>query len=216
MRKRMPSVITAAAATALLAALPATASAATHHVLTTKKVGGPNVAVGATLKASLKKGTKATFYSPGTTTGVTCGKSSLTSKVTKNPAAPGTATESLTAQTFSSCTTNITGANSVKSVKVLNLPYATTVSDASGNPVTVSKPSTRLSLNTVIGVVTCTYSAATIHGKASNTGNLITFKNQLFTLSSGSSACPASGDFSAKFGPVKDTSVSGSPAVFVN
>ena len=92
------------------------------------------MAVGATLKAPLKAGTKATFYSPGTTTGVTCGKSSLTSKVTKNPAAPGTATESLTAQTFSSCTTNIAGSTSVKSVKVLNLPYATTVSDASGNP----------------------------------------------------------------------------------
>jgi hypothetical protein len=60
MRKGMPSVIATAAATALLAALPATASAATHHVLTTNKVGGPNVAVGATLKAPLKAGTKAT------------------------------------------------------------------------------------------------------------------------------------------------------------
>lgn len=216
MRKGMASVVGTAVATAMLAALPATAAAATHDVLTIKKVGGPNVAVGAILKASLKSGTKATFYSPGTTTGVSCSKSSLTSKVTKNPAAPGTATESLTAQSFSSCKTNIPGTTSVKSVKVLNLPYKTTVSDASGNPVTVSKPSTRLSLNTVIGVVTCTYSAATIHGKASNTGNLITFKNQVFTLTSGSSACPASGAFSAKFGPVKDTSVSGSPAVFVN
>lgn len=215
MRKAMPPVLTAAAA-AMLAAFPMAAAAATPHVLTTTKVGGPNVAVGATLKASLKSGTKATFYEPGTTTGVSCSKSSFTSKVTKNPAAPGTATESLTAQTLSSCTTNITGATSVKSVKVLKLPYATTVSDAAGNPVTVSKPSTKLTLNTVIGVVSCTYGAASIKGKASNAGNLITFKNQAFTLSSGSSACPASGDFSAMFGPVKDTSASGSPAVFVN
>ena len=215
MRKVMPSVITTAAATALLAAIPATASAATHDVLTIKKVGGPNVAIGAILKASLKTGTKATFYSPGTTSGVICSKSSLTSKVTKNPAAPGTATESLTAQTFSGCTSNISGAT-VKSVKVLNLPYTTTVSDAAGNPVTVSKPSTKITLSTGLGVLTCTYKAAAIQGKASNKGNLITFKNQLFTKSSGSSLCPASGDFSAKFGPVKDTSVSGSPAVFVN
>lgn len=209
-------VLTAAAATAMLAAFPVAASAATHHVLTTKKVGGANVAVGATLKASLKSGTKATFYEPGTKTGVTCSKSSFTSKVTKNPAAPGTATESLTAQTLGGCKTNINGATSVKSVKVLKLPYTATVSDSAGDPVTVSKLSTKLTLKTVIGVVSCTYGAASIKGKASNTGNLITFKNQVFTLSSGSSACPASGDFSATFGPVKDTSASGSPAVFVN
>jgi hypothetical protein len=42
------------------------------------------------------------------------------------------------------------------------------------------------------------------------------FKNQVFTLSSGSAACPKKGRFSATFGPLKDTSVSGSLAVFVN
>lgn len=206
-----------AAATAVLAVVPMTAaSAATHNVLTTGKVGGPNVAVGAIVKAPLKTGTKATFFSPGTTTGVTCAKASVTDKVTKNPAAPGIATESLTAQTFGSCTTNIPGASSVKSVTVLKLPYVTTISDASGFPITVSKTSTQLSLNTVLGVVTCTYSLATLKGKASNTGSVNIFKNQVFSLSSGSSACPAKGSFSATFGPLKDTSVAGSPAIFVN
>jgi len=215
MRKGVLLVTTAA--TAMLAVLPmAAASAATVDVLTTGKVGGPNVAVGAVLTAPLKAGTKATFVSPGTTTGVTCAKSTVTDKVTKNPAKPGTATESLTKQTFSSCTTNITGASSVKSVTVLKLPYATTLSDAKGDPITVSKLSTKISLNTVLGLVTCTYTAAKIHGNASNTGNVNSFKNQAFTLSSGSSACPAKGSFTATFGPLKDTSVSGSPAVFVN
>lgn len=209
--------LTMATTAAMLAVLPiAAASAATPHVLTTGKVGGTAVAVGATLKAPLKTGTKATFVSPGTTTGVTCATASVTDKVTKNPLKPGTATESLTAQTFGSCTTNIPGATSVKSVTVLNLPYATTVSDATGFPITVSKTSTKLSLNTILGLVTCTYALATLHGNASNTGSLNSFKNQVFSLSSGPAACPAKGSFSASFGPLKDTSVTGSPNVFVN
>jgi hypothetical protein len=209
--------LTMATATAMLAVLPmAAASAATPHVLTTGKTGGPAVAVGAILKAPLKTGTKASFFSPGTTTGVTCAKASVTDKVTKNPLKPGTATESLTAQTFGSCTTNIPGATSVQSVKVLNLPYATTISDATGFPIAVSKASTKLALNTVLGLVTCTYSLATVKGNASNTGSVNAFKNQVFKLSSGPAACPAQGSFSATFGPLKDTSVTGSPSVFVN
>jgi hypothetical protein len=210
-------LLAAAAAAAVLAALPlAAASAATTDVLTTTKVGGPNVKVGDTLKASLKTGTKTTFFSPGTTTGVSCSKSTVTDKVTANPARPGTAAESLTAQTFATCTTNIAGATSVKSVKVLKLPYKVTISDSSGFPVTVSKLSTQLTLNTVIGVVTCTYGAVAIHGNASNTGSTQKFISQLFKLVSGSTACPSKGGFSATFGPYKDTSVTGSPAVFVN
>jgi hypothetical protein len=206
-----------ASAMALLTALPvAAASAATVDVLTISKAGGTNVAVGATLKANLKTGTKATFFSPGTTTGVSCGKATVTDKVTANPAKPGTAAESLSAQTFSSCTTNIAGATAVKSVAVLKLPYPTTISDASGFPITVKNLSTKIRLNTVIGTVTCTYGAAKIVGSASNTGQVNAFKNQLFKLSSGPSACPAKGSFSATFGPLADTSVSGSPHVFVN
>lgn len=208
-------------AAAMLAVLPMTAaSAATPHVLTTGKVGGPAVAVGAILKAPLKIGTKATFFSPGTTTGVTCTKAGVTNKVTKNPLKPGIAVESLTAQTFGSCTTNIPGTTSVQSVKVLNLPYTTTVSDAAGFPITVTKPGgvvkTSIAINSVLGLLTCTYKATKLSGKASNIGSTNAFTNQLFTLASGSSACPKQGSFSATFGPLKDTSVAGSPNVFVN
>lgn len=218
MPKRLLLVISAA--TALLAALPLTAaSAGTIDVLTVSKVGGPNVKVGAVLKSGLKTGTKATFFSPGTTMGVICGKAAQTGKVTKNPPKPGTATGSLTAQSFSSCTSNVPGVTSVKSVTVLNLPYSVTVSDAAGFPVTVSKStklSTKIVVNTVIGTIACTFSAAKIAGNASNTGNVVTFKNQVFTKSAGPSQCPAKGSFSATFGPVIDSSVTGSPHVFVN
>jgi hypothetical protein len=55
-----------------------------------------------------------------------------------------------------------------------------------------------------------------VSGKASNKDQTVKFTNQKFTLSSGSSLCPSSGDFSATFGPETDTSVSGSPHVYVN
>jgi hypothetical protein len=219
-RRRMHtrSLLAATATAALLAAAaPLTAaSAATHDVLTTSSPGGPNVTVGATVQASLKSGSKATFFSPGTTTGVTCTKGSETSKVTANPAKPGTATESLTAESFSHCTTNIGGATSVQSVKSLHLPYSSTISDSTGLPVKISKLAAQIAVGWLIGTITCSYKAAQMSGHASNTGQKVTFTRQKFTLSSGSSECPSSGDFSATFGPETDTNVSGSPHVYVN
>jgi len=214
----------AAAAAMLLAVLPMTAASAApkSDVLTIKKVGGANVAKNATLQASLKSGA-ATFYTTAKgKTGVKCTKVSFTDKVTKNPTAgtttkPSTATESLTKQTFNKCTSNVAGTTNVKSVKV-NTPRPTTISDAKGFPVTVIGTSTTLTLGTVVGTLTCTYKAknSKTSGVASNTGQTIKFTNQIFTLSSGSSGCPKTGYFSATFGPVRDTSVKGSPAVFVN
>ena len=54
-----------------------------------------------------------------------------------------------------------------------------------------------------------------VSGHASNSGNKITFSKQKFTLSTGA-LCPTSANFSATFGPVTDSSVTGSPKVFVN
>jgi hypothetical protein len=204
------------AAAAIVVMTPMAASAATVDVLTISKAGGTNVKVGAVLKASLKSGTDATFFSPGTTTGITCAKSGFTQKVTTNPAKPGTADVSVTAQTFSSCTSNVTGVTSVTSVTAEALPYKTTISDAKGDPVTVAAPSATIDLNTEVGAISCTYKATSIKGAASNTGQKVTFTNQTLTFSSGSSLCPTSGDFSATYGPVKDTSVKGDPHVFVN
>lgn len=205
----------------VLSALPA--SAATINVLTIGKVGGANVKVGNIVKASLKTGTTANFFMSSTsTTGVKCAKSSFASKVTANPPKPGTAKESLTTQTFSSCTSNVTGVTSVKSVTIQNLPYNVTQSDTIGFPLKVSGTSstkplkTTIVLNTVLGPVTCVYKAASISGRSSNTGNTNSFSKQKFTKLSGPVACFANGFFTATYGPVRDTSVTGSPKVFVN
>jgi hypothetical protein len=63
--------------------------------------------------------------------------------------------------------------------------------------------------------VVCSYKAGTVSGHASNKGNKITFTKQKFTKTSGA-LCPASANFTAAFGPVVDSSVTGSPKVFVN
>jgi len=207
-------------ATALIAILPVTsAAAASVHVLTTGKVDGPAVKPGAVLKASLAKGSAATF---NTSLGkLTCTKSSLTVKITGNPAKHGTATETLTAQTFSKCTISLSGVT-VSSVTVSHLPYHVTVSDAKGNPVKVSELSKTKPLLTSFTAkagtltVSCSFKATTISGSATNKGNVTVFVKQRFTLAAGGSFCPASGTFSAAYGPLTDSSVKGSPAVFVN
>jgi hypothetical protein len=222
MRKHL--FLAAAAAATLLTVLPAVpASASTIDVLTTGAVGGTNVNVGAILKASLAVGTLADFFQSTTsTTGVKCAKSSVSAKVTANPVKPGTAKESLASQSFSSCTSNVSGVTSVKSVTLGNLPYNVTVADSSGFPVKVSGTSsakplmTTIVLNTVVGTITCVYTAASVSGQASNTGNAISFSKQKFTKSSGSSLCFSAGFFTAKYGPVTDSSVTGSPKVFLN
>jgi hypothetical protein len=211
-------------ATALLAAALAVASAAAApaHVLTTGKVGGPAVKTGAILKAGLTKRTNAVF---ATTLGkLTCTKSTFTAKVVTNPvkgAKPATATESITAETFTGCTISVKGVT-IKSSSVGNLPYNGTVSDAKGNPVKISgrtkaKP-LLLSITVKFGASTfsCSVKAASISGSWTNKGNATVFVKQKFTKASGNSLCPTSGTFTASYGPVQDTSVKGNPAVFVN
>jgi len=212
--------IAAVVATALIAILPATsADAASGHVLTTGKVGGPVVKPGAVLKASLAKGSAAVF---NTSLGkLTCTKSAVTSKVTSNPATPGIAKESLTAQTFGKCTINVSGV-AVGSVTVANLPFNVTVSDAKGHPVKVSERSKAKPLLTSFTVsvgtlsVSCSFKTTAISGSTSNKGNITVFVKQTFKLAAGGSFCPASGVFSATYGPLRDASIKGSPAVFVN
>ncbi|GAB3812525.1 Tat pathway signal sequence domain protein [Micromonospora zhanjiangensis] len=214
----------AVAATALIALmLPSPARAAEDvAVLTTESVGGPNVAVGDVASASLRAGTTANFYSSATgTSGVKCTQSGFTATVTDNPAAPGTATESLTAQTFGGCTSNVFGTTSVRSVTVNNLPYTTTVTSdgvvtikgADGAPV-----KSTIVLGTLLGTVTCVYEADgnTLSGTASNDTVSIGFAAQKFTRVSGSSLCFSAGYFTATYSPVRDTSQADSPIIYVN
>jgi hypothetical protein len=188
-------------------------------VLTTGSVAGTNVAVGDVLSASLLTGTTADFATTsGSATGVHCAVSTFVASVVDNPAGPGVATESTTAQTFGSCTTNIVGVTSVTSVIVDNAPFATTVDSTTG-AVSVSGPiQTTLKLRTILGTITCVYHSDTtaIAGTAAAGDSSIAFADQQFDKTSGSALCPANGFFTANYSPVSDTSVDGSPAVYTN
>lgn len=211
--------LAAVAASAAVVALPATSAFAAGHVLTIKKTGGTAVKSGAVLKAGLAKGTSAVF-SLGSEK-LTCKAGSFTAKVKANPAKPGKASESLTGQSFSKCKVTGVAGVSFKSLKVKNLPFKVSVSDGKGFPVTVSGSSKSkpvlVSVTVTFGgnPVSCSYKAKSVSGHASNTGNKISFSKQKFTKSAGA-LCPGSASFTATFGAVKDSSVKGSPKVFVN
>ncbi|MGW1744083.1 Tat pathway signal sequence domain protein [Streptomyces sp. NPDC002092] len=204
------------AALSIPAAVPA--SAADTPVLTTGSTGGTAVAVGDVLTAPLASGTNATLYSSATgTSGVSCKSSTFTATVADNPAAPGTATESVGAQTFdsSSCTSNVFGVTGVTSITVDNLPYTTAV--ASDGTLTVTPASgstiqTTVKLKTLLGSITCVYQAPSLTGTTSNSDASINFTNQQFTKVSGSSLCFSSGYFTAKYAPVTDNGAT----VYVN
>jgi len=199
----------------------AAAFADTGAVLTVGGVGGTNVAVGDTVAASLGSGTSATFYSTTTgTSGVTCTASSFSSTVTANPPAPGVATETIDAQTFTGCSSNVFGTTGVRSVTLNNLGYQVSV-DGATSVVTVSPGSagpiqSTVVISTILGSITCVYQpvAGSLTGAADNTTNSISFVNQQFNKITGSALCLSTAYWTATYAPVTDTTQSG--AVFVN
>jgi len=215
-------IAAAAAMSVALLGTPAYADDAVA-VLTTGSIGGTNVAVNDVLSASLATGTTADFATAsGSTTGVHCSASTFTATVLDNPAAPGVATESTTAQTFGTCTSNILGVTAVTSVTVNNAPFATTVDSSTGvvtvTGTTAAPIQTTLVLRTILGSATCVYQAngGSITGVAGSTDSSISFSNQQFNKFSGSITCPSNGFFTASYSPILDTSVADSPAVYTN
>ncbi|MGW2254294.1 Tat pathway signal sequence domain protein [Kitasatospora sp. NPDC001660] len=225
MRLRRHLAATTAVAAVVLGAAPASAIHVPDAaaVLTTDSAGTTAVAAGDALAAPLAANTSATFYSTATsTTGVTCATSQLSATVLTNPGAPGTATESLTGLTFDSCTSNVTGVTNVESLTVGNLPFTLSVDDGAGLPLTLTAGTAgpiqaSAVLDTWFGTITCTYQlSGAFTGNADNGAHGLTFTNEHFAKSDGSSLCPGDGYFSATFGPVTDTTAPGSPTVYVN
>ena len=207
------------------AAYAASAHRAPKPVLTIGKKGGPAVKKGAVLTASLVR--KSSVVLTLGTFKATCKSSTLTATVTKNPSRPGKATLSLTKETIGGCalSTNIA---TLQSLTALNLPYKVTISNARRDPVTIagrkaSKPlgfKASITLGTTTKL-TCTYTAKSVSGHASNSGNKVSFAGQTFSLDTAASsplcsAAASTATFSAAYGPVRDTSVKHSPKVFIS
>jgi hypothetical protein len=216
--------LAAAAVSAAIVATPMMSANAVGvtRVLTIHKVGGTAVRSGAVLKASLVTGSTAVFSLGTGSVKLTCKSANFSNTVKSNPAKPGTATESVTAVHVGKCAVSGFTGLTFKSLSVKNLPYKATVSDATGFPVTVSGLTTTTPVKFTVTVTfmgnsfSCSYKAASISGNASNTGNTVAFSKQKFTKAGGNAACLGPAHFSAKFGPVRDTSVTNSPKVFVN
>ncbi|TDB76847.1 Tat pathway signal sequence domain protein [Micromonospora sp. KC723] len=222
LRRRSVAVVATALLVSLAGTSPVAAASLDDTVLTHGAVGGAAVAVGDVIESNLATGTTANFYSTATgTTGVKCAASKFSATVLTNPAAPGVATESLDAQSFSSCTSNVFGTLRVNRVSVDNLPYSTSV-DSAGT-VTISGGAagpiqSTVVLATLLGTVTCVYQTAgnSLSGVSSNATTSISFVNQPFTKVAGPATCFSSAYFSATYAPVQDVSQAGSPTVYVN
>jgi hypothetical protein len=236
MLKALSLAATAAAAAMVVSAVPAVASAATAHhktrnattsdVLTIHKVAGTNVAATATLQAGLKTGTSLSFAIAidGISVTISCTKASVALKGTANPAAPGTATGTVSKATVTVADCTITASQSGLINSLTSATFssgaAASISDASGHPVVITGPEASFTVSTIIGDVTCTYTATSITGAESNSGgSAINFNKQPFNnlVSGSNSNCPATGfTFTAHYAPLKDVSVKKSPHVFVN
>jgi hypothetical protein len=211
-----------AAAVAAIAALWSVApAAAAGNVLTTGSTSGPAVGVNDVLKGSLKSGgSGATFTDTAGNGSVTCTSSNFQATVTANPTAPGTATESLTKQDFSSCTISVFGA-SISSISVDNLPYSASVTSPSSvsiGPGSAGAIQTTVNISSFFGPIQCIYhvhdSSGKLSGSTANGDNSLNFSNQQFDLFNGPGTCFQSATFTASYAPVGDSSKSGNPAVF--
>jgi len=211
--KILLAAATAAGAAVVLVIGLTPAFASTTDVLTYGSSGGTNVTVNSSLSASLSSGTHATFYTTTSgTEGVTCTGSNVTQTVSSNPVAPGTAHLSTTALSYSGCTSNIFGFDTVEAAQVAGLPYTSSTADSGSNPVTITGVIFRLLLSGSNGTEQCNYEVAS----GALTGSL-TLTNQNYQLYIDSDpTCPGNMYASSTYGTVHDKSVSGSPQVFLN
>jgi hypothetical protein len=211
-----------------LAMLPLSAFAAAA-VLTVGSTSGPPVARGDALSGSLSGNAK--FVNAANSNQfVTCTTSTITATGGDNPVPQGIAKETVSGQTFGNCTlTGVAGA-SVKGISTnatSSCPWNASIDDHT-NPATVTvSPSTvsgcptsiqaTVSLNTVIGPISCVYQphGGTIPATAklaSSEG--IKFANAQWDKVSGPGTCFTNALFSALY-PFVDTS-QGNGAVFAN
>ncbi len=96
------------------------------------------------------------------------------------------------------------------------------ISDAKGHPVTItgrseSKPLlVTFKLTTGSTAFSCAYSAASLNGHFSNATNSVSVSRRELRKSAGGRRCLPEVYFSAVYGPAVDSSLKGSPRVFVN
>lgn len=222
------AVATAAAVLTTAAVIgTASAAAAPVSVLTygAPGPGGPNVPPGHTLTGNLQAGTNATFFTaPGGPVGTRCSVSNIGVQVLSNPTAPGTAVTRLAALGFGACVSTIPG-STVLSVTENNLPNNNVLfNDSAGFPVQFVPAGAPVQLTIVESVpgavLNCVWQpvGSIYQGNYANPGNRLIVANQRIQLVGGPPGpCGGTLQFmSFTYQPVLDSTVSGTPPVFVN
>jgi len=211
MSRRRISSLAAAFLVVLATAFGASpASAATGGVLTVGALNGTNVNPGSpgdTLTAVLNAGGVFTTSSGN----ISCSTGNFTATVNTNPNKPGTATETVTALHFvpSSCTDTIAGTSGVVSID-LKVNGAASAVDGTSPQLKVTSMDEKVVLKTSLGNLVCDYGTAgtvtQIVGSLSNSTGNVTFSAAPVARVSGTVTCPATGTFTATFGPILDQS----------
>jgi hypothetical protein len=232
MRKRTLTLVGAASAAALAAALSASPALASgsDEVLSWGGANpdGTNVATTDSLTGSLETGSGVfTFDSNGTTVTITCSAASIVAAATSNPEAPGTADLGLSTLTFTGCTLSGLSGVTVKSVQLEAAATAEVTDSPDAFVITSLNEAVKLSIP--LGTLTCDYGTGTgvssITGAITNpdsggTGGSIAFSDAPVAYISGGSVCGSSsnpGSFTADFTAVSDSSgTGGNTAVYVN
>ncbi len=169
-------------------------------VLVTGDASGPDVSVGDVLTENV------TFDdSPGYNLGACAGTAEET--VVSNPESPGTATLNLTRIDFTSCT----GTSTIAGITDTTLTNAATISITNGVGGSVS--TSGFTLNASTNHLHLTVSTTGFTGSWSNATSAATFNSQSVAVgTSPTASVPDTDDWN--FGPIVDSSVSGSPQVF--
>jgi hypothetical protein len=205
--RRLKSVPVLAIIVALALAVPTyralSASAATADVLTYGSSGGTNIAVNSNVSTAIKSGTTAAIEGAGSA--ATCSGSSITGTVTSNPASPSTAKLSIKTLAISGCKSS-GGIN--YTVSTAGLPYAESVTSSGANTITgaITMTVTWTSNGTPYKCIYTTGSLSGTNGK---------FTSQVLRRSGVLPDCDSSVSVTVGFATPKDTSVGGSPAVYL-
>ena len=200
-------------------------AATTSAVLTQPAPGAVPVNPGDQLSTQLSSAPPLRLTTtPSGPVGATCTSSVMQAQVTGNPPAPGTATATLTAWSIGACSSTNPGVVNVVGATVLGLPQPMFISDAGPTQVRIGPSGSgfviQMTVNLGASLMICTYQPVgmVILGTTVVGTSQWIFTNSKVNLAGGAvGPCGQPVDFlTATFAPVRDTTLSGLPTVFVN
>lgn len=217
-KRKALTVLSVAGAATMLALGPASATEPAELTLPS----GAAVPIGDVLGAPLNSTNATLATSAGS---IVCTSGAFQASMLTNPVSGGSAeaTETLTKLHFdkASCKTTIIGVTGVSSIELHGTANVTLSDDGSTDQLVITNLDEKATLTAIIGAPVCDYgthgTVTSVTGTINPTTSTVTFSAVPVNLISGSGVCPASGTFSAGFGPIVDqTQPAGNQALTIN